>query len=133
MSEEHLRIGDAEREVAAAALGEHYAQGRITADEHTERLDQVWAARTRAELQPVFRDLPDPSRRTPSPVTRSGRARGPRRDLPGPLFVVLAVLIVLTLVTHLPFVVAGVLVAVLVVSRRRHRFGPPHRVHHWSR
>ena len=58
MSDQELRISDAEREQAAADLGEHYAQGRITTEEHRERLDQIWAARTRRELGPVFADLP---------------------------------------------------------------------------
>ena len=44
---EHLRMSDAEREQAAGELGEHYVQGRLTAEEHSERLDQIWAARTR--------------------------------------------------------------------------------------
>jgi hypothetical protein len=35
-----LRIGDAEREEAARELGEHYALGRISADEHSERLER---------------------------------------------------------------------------------------------
>ena len=43
--ERRLRIGDAEREQAAADLGEHFAQGRLSADEHAERLDQVCAPR----------------------------------------------------------------------------------------
>ena len=33
-----LRIGDAEREAAAQALGEHYAVGRLTRDEYDESL-----------------------------------------------------------------------------------------------
>jgi Flp pilus assembly protein TadB len=132
MSDEQLRIGDAEREQATAALGEHFAQGRITADEHAERLDQIWAARTRAELQPVFRDLPDPTRRTtPDTRTRSGY-QGRRGRPPGLFFAVLAVLIVLTALTHLPFVLAGVLIAIFVVSRRRHRFAA-RRMQHWPR
>jgi Flp pilus assembly protein TadB len=129
MSDEQLRIGDAEREQATAALGEHFAQGRITADEHAERLDQIWAARTRADLQPVFRDLPDPSRRT-TPDTRT-RYRSRRGRPPGLFFAVLAILIVLTALTHLPFVLAGVLVAVFVFSRRRHRFATMRRMQHW--
>ena len=39
---ERLRIGDADRETAARELGEHFAMGRITADEHSERLEQIW-------------------------------------------------------------------------------------------
>ncbi|KQW47703.1 hypothetical protein ASC77_14840 [Nocardioides sp. Root1257] len=127
MSDEQLRIGDAERELAATALGEHFAQGRITADEHAERLEQVWAARTRAELQPVFRDLPGPAR-TPE---RSPRAFRPGR-FPRPLFVVLAVLGVLTVLTHVPFLLLGVLAVVFVVSRRRHRFAGHGRGGYWS-
>jgi ferric-dicitrate binding protein FerR (iron transport regulator) len=130
MGDEQLRIGDAEREHATAALGEHFAQGRITAEEHAERLDQIWAARTRAELQPVFRDLPDPARRT-TPDTRAYRHQPGRGGPPRLLFAVLAVLIVLTALTHLPFVVAGVLVAVFVFSRRRHRFTTMRRMQHW--
>jgi uncharacterized protein DUF1707 len=114
VNDDHLRIGDAERERAAAALGEHYVQGRLTADEHGERLDRIWAARTRADLQPVFGDLPDPRRTT-------SRAPAVRRGLPVPVLVVLAALVVLTVVTHLPFVVAGILVVLLVRARRRHR------------
>ena len=36
-----LRIGDAERDVAAADLGEHYVAGRLTLDELHERLGAV--------------------------------------------------------------------------------------------
>jgi Domain of unknown function (DUF1707) len=53
-----LRIGDAERTAAADDLGEHYAQGRLSTEEHHERLDRIWAARTRSELTPIFSDLP---------------------------------------------------------------------------
>ena len=34
-----LRIGDAERDVAMAELREHFAAGRLTFDELTERID----------------------------------------------------------------------------------------------
>jgi ferric-dicitrate binding protein FerR (iron transport regulator) len=128
MSDEQLRIGDAEREQAATALGEHYAQGRITADEHAERLEQIWHARTRSELQPVFGDLPDPARRTAS----EGRPPRARRGFRPPLFAVLAALLLLTVITHKPLILIGLLVVVFVVSRRRHRFSHPARLQHWS-
>jgi hypothetical protein len=53
-----LRIGDAERDAAAADLGEHYAAGRLTVDELNERLDAVFAAKTFGELAHVLLDLP---------------------------------------------------------------------------
>jgi Domain of unknown function (DUF1707) len=43
-----LRIGDADREAAAASLREHYAQGRLTLDEFNQRLDAVFAATTQS-------------------------------------------------------------------------------------
>ena len=60
MTDQTIRLSDAEREAAAADLGEHFAQGRLTADEHAERLEQVWAAKTRGEVAPIFGDLPSP-------------------------------------------------------------------------
>jgi len=57
-----LRIGDAERDAAAADLGEHYAAGRLTLDELHERLESVFAARTYGQLARVMADLPGPGR-----------------------------------------------------------------------
>jgi hypothetical protein len=54
----NLRVGDADREAIAAQLREHYADGRLTLQELNERLDQTFAARTRADLNVVVRDLP---------------------------------------------------------------------------
>jgi len=62
-----LRIGDADRAAAAEELGEHYAVGRLTTEEHSERLDRIWAARTRSELAPVFADLPGSAYRASTP------------------------------------------------------------------
>ena len=45
MSEVPLRIGDADREHAAAALGEHFATGRLSKEEYDERAQRVWEAR----------------------------------------------------------------------------------------
>ena len=54
----NIRVGDAEREATASQLREHYADGRLTLDELNERLDQTFAATTRADLNAVTRDLP---------------------------------------------------------------------------
>ena len=53
-----LRIGDSDREAAAAFLREHYAQGRLTLEEFNQRLDAVFAATTQGQLSTVIRDLP---------------------------------------------------------------------------
>ncbi|MCW2767385.1 MAG: hypothetical protein JWO11_3344 [Nocardioides sp.] len=127
MSERHVRIGDAEREQAAAALGEHFAQGRLTLEEHAERLDQIWSARTHGDLEPIFRDLPGQPAR--SSTTRAPRSpwqgfRTSRRGLPFPVFPVLALLVILTIVTHAPIILFGLIVFWVLTSR--------HRLHRWS-
>jgi Domain of unknown function (DUF1707)/Cell wall-active antibiotics response 4TMS YvqF len=53
-----LRASDADRDRAASVLNEALAQGRLTAEEHSERLDSVYAARTHADLVPLIVDLP---------------------------------------------------------------------------
>lgn len=126
---EHLRMSDAEREQAAGELGEHYVQGRLTAEEHSERLDQIWAARTRAELLPIFQDLP--GRYAPQPFGQPGRppfpprfagyAAPPRRRtrLPAPLMAILAFLVVVTVLTHLPIILFGLLVWFILAKHHR--------------
>ncbi len=54
-----LRAGDADRDAAAAALAEHFAQGRLTLDELSARLDATLTAATYGELSQAVRDLPD--------------------------------------------------------------------------
>lgn len=53
-----MRVGDAEREAAAAELREHYASGRLTLEELNERVDKAFAATTRGELNALLTDLP---------------------------------------------------------------------------
>jgi hypothetical protein len=62
-----LRIGDTEREEAVRRLGEHYEAGRLSAEEHSERVDQALRAKTETELASLFTDLPN---------GRSGAASG---------------------------------------------------------
>jgi hypothetical protein len=52
-----MRASDADRQTVADALNNAYADGRLTLPEHSERLDQVWAAKTVGELQPLLADL----------------------------------------------------------------------------
>jgi hypothetical protein len=136
VNDQHLRMSDAEREQAAAELGEHYAEGRLTAEEHSERLDRIWAARTRAELAPVFSDLPGrfgpqsgpPSFTASSFTTPFGGYAAParrRRGLPVPVMVILAVLVVATVVSHLPLILIGP--ALWWVLAARHHCGTPPR------
>jgi uncharacterized membrane protein len=53
-----VRIGDAERDRAIAALGDHFAAGRLTAEEFEQRMDLALKARFNDDLEPLFADLP---------------------------------------------------------------------------
>jgi hypothetical protein len=104
-----LRIGDAERDRALSALGEHFAAGRLTREEYDERADAIWSARTQRDLEPMFADLPrpvvtPPARRRPFPVV--------------PVVPIVVGLVVLTAVTHVPFVLLAVLGCFLLARRR---------------
>jgi hypothetical protein len=139
VNDDQLRIGDAEREQAAAELGEHFVQGRLSAEEHADRLDRVWSARTRAELGPLFRDLPGPYGPVTATPVSVGTARRAsywsggvapfRRGRPSPLVFVLFVLLAITVVTHVPVILVGGLVALFVFSRHRRSAGS----RNWSR
>ena len=53
-----IRIGNAEREQAVTALGDHFAQGRLNPEEFEERMTAAYAARTAHDLDRLFEDLP---------------------------------------------------------------------------
>ena len=124
---DQLRIGDAEREAAAHELGEHFAMGRITAEEHGERLEQIWGARTAADLAPVFRDLPRPRPAPPPPLAASsggttGRPWWPAMPRLGlPLKALIAIVVLMVAFQHLWFLLVAVLVYACVVRRFTHR------------
>jgi hypothetical protein len=53
----NLRASDADREKVATVLSTAYAEGRLSRDEHDERLDQLMVAKTFDDLIPITRDL----------------------------------------------------------------------------
>jgi DNA-binding MarR family transcriptional regulator len=55
----YVRVGHADRDAAATALGAHFAQGRLTLDELHARLDATLTATTHGELAQAAWDLPD--------------------------------------------------------------------------
>jgi hypothetical protein len=63
-----LRCSDAERERTAQALRVHCEAGRLTVDEFDQRLDAVYAAKTRADLAALAVDLPALEEPAPAPV-----------------------------------------------------------------
>lgn len=78
------RAGDQDRERTAAALGGHYAAGRLTLEEFQQRLDRAYAAKTLGELGDLMTDLPA-SDLSPLPGQRYGRPPLPQWRAPGPV------------------------------------------------
>ena len=78
-----LRAGDADRDAAAAALAEHFAQGRLTLDELIARLDATLTASTYGELAQAARDLPELTVLPAQPGPARGKRARPRHR-PGP-------------------------------------------------
>jgi uncharacterized membrane protein len=118
-----LRLSDAERQAAVDQLGEQFAVGRLTREEFDERSDAVWSAKTHGDLSPVFADLPALAPQAASGPQRGASGRSGTRSRAGlrrvlvPLFVVL---LVLTVITHLPLVLIAVGVWFLFGRRRWH-------------
>ncbi|AKH84540.1 hypothetical protein AA958_22670 [Streptomyces sp. CNQ-509] len=67
VAEGELRASDADRDRVADILREALAEGRLDPEEHAERIDGVYTAKTVGELEPLVRDLPA-GRRAPGPA-----------------------------------------------------------------
>jgi hypothetical protein len=124
-----MRIGDAERDRAIASLGDHFAAGRLTAEEFDQRMDQALKARFNEDLEPLFADLP----RTVEPDVQSNSNRRPDLHLAwsamlwlAPLIVIFAV--VAAVVLSAPWLVWVFLWMFLITGlfrrRRRYYYGP---------
>jgi hypothetical protein len=73
-----LRASDADRDAAAAVINNALAEGRLSADEHSQRLDAIYAAKTQAELAPLLADLPGQQAMAPVTATSGQLARSRR-------------------------------------------------------
>jgi hypothetical protein len=124
-----VRIGDAERDRAIASLGDHFAAGRLTAEEFDQRMDQALKARFNEDLEPLFADLP----RTVDPDVQSNSNRRPDLHLAwsamlwmAPLIVIFAV--VAAVVLSVPWLVWVFMWVFLITGlfrrRRRYYYGP---------
>jgi hypothetical protein len=72
-----IRASDADRDRYAEILREAMAEGRIDAEEHGERIDAVYSAKTVGELEPLVKDLPVAGRPAATPAPSSEPASLP--------------------------------------------------------
>ena len=81
-----LRASDADRDRIADLLRDAHAEGRLTAEEHAERVEGVLAAKTVGELDAFVRDLPagQPAGRGPAHVSSPHPPAVPVSNRPTP-------------------------------------------------
>ena len=128
-----LRIGDADRDRAVAALGDHFAAGRLTNEEFEQRMEQAIKARFNEDLEPLFADLP----RTVEPVAEQRSNRASEAQLAwsvmmwlAPVFILCAVVAAVVLsAPWLVWIVLGVFLISGLFRHRRRYHGPRH--YHW--
>ena len=80
VAEGEVRASDADRDRVADILREALAEGRLDAEEHSERVEAVYAAKTVGELEPVVRDLPAGRRAEPGDQGYGDGAGARERD-----------------------------------------------------
>jgi len=138
------RASDQDRERTAAALGGHYAAGRLALEEFQERLDQAYAAKTLGELDGLMADLPGtdlgqlpaawPRQPGGNPPLPEPRAPGPVQAPDGSRYVVLPVWLAITLGAFVVLMIGGggggawflwiVVLLAFITLRRRIISGP---------
>jgi hypothetical protein len=74
----NLRVSDEQRDRAAQEIREHFAAGRLTDEELSERVNAAYSARTERELQSLLADLP---KLPASPAQQKAEMVQRRRDL----------------------------------------------------
>ena len=72
---DHLRCSDADRTAIEQLLTDAYSDGRLTREEHDERLSRTWEAKTFGELREVTTDLV-----AATPASASYLVESPRSD-----------------------------------------------------
>lgn len=112
-----LRASDADRDRIADLLRDALAEGRLTADEHSERVEGVLAARTVGELDVFVRDLPaGQAARGPARAYVPPASSVPNRPTPGAI----------------PLDPDDRLMAVFSASMRKGRFRAGRRIHAYA-
>lgn len=135
----NLRVSDAERSEVADLLAKHYGDGRLDQAEFEQRMDMAMKAKTYADLNGLFADLPQaepPGTAGPPPPGRDQWHQHPARRPAGrPLLLIALIVVVAVTAGHAaawsftPWLWFGpwlwiALVALVAIHVVRHRHGP---------
>jgi hypothetical protein len=138
-----IRIGDQEREDAVTRLGAHYEAGRLSAEEHQDRVGEALQAKTEADLAALFADLPGEQRASAGagasahaggaggsqykrgPGRPPWAAKGPLGKIPFPVLIALAAIALIATIGcvvgggHPPFLPLLIIAGVVLFAKRR--------------
>jgi hypothetical protein len=94
-----MRISDADRAEVADRLSKHYSDGRLDQAEFNERLDRAMKAKTQADLNGLFADLPptdqpDKAVKTARPPDQRPRNRHPVQRVLGLILITVVAIFV---------------------------------------
>ena len=118
--DQHMRVSDAERQAVADRLAEHYSSGRLDQAEFDERVGRAMSAKTRADLNGLFDDLPEtglPEAGLPETGAPAATCQ-PRRRHRHPILLVALVVLIAVAAGHVvfPLLWIGFLVAVVLFA-----------------
>lgn len=115
-SDQHMRVSDAERQEVADRLAEHFSSGRLDQAEFDDRVGRAMSAKTRADLNGLFDDLPETG--APAATDPTGPAGQPRRRRRHPVLLVALIVFVAIAASHVvwPLLWIGALVAIVLFA-----------------
>jgi Domain of unknown function (DUF1707) len=135
--DQDMRVSDAERAEVTDRLARHYGDGRLDKAEFDDRVSRAMAAKTAADFQGLFDDLPGDATNgtsrapgTPRPGfghAATGRPRGLRRGPVRTLMLVVLAFIAVSIAWHAvagwmtPLLWLALIGAVIVLASRRAR------------
>jgi hypothetical protein len=114
-ADQHMRVSDAERQAVTDRLADHFSSGRLDQAEFDERVGRAMSAKTRADLNGLFDDLPETGLPETGAPAATDRLRRRRRH---PVLLVGLVVLVAITAGHVvfPLLWIGFLVAILLVA-----------------
>ena len=113
-SDQHMRVSDAERQAVTDRLAEHFSSGRLDQAEFDERVGRAMSAKTRADLNGLFDDLPE----TGAPAATDPATGQPRRRHRHPILLAALIVVVAIAAAHVvwPLLWIGFLVAIVLLA-----------------
>jgi len=133
-SDQHMRVSDAERQAVADRLAEHFSSGRLDQEEFDERVSRAMGAKTRADLNGLFDDLPESGMPGPGQgLPETGAPAGvcaQRRRFRHPVLLAAFVILVALTAGHVVFPLLWIGFLVVIALAVTGHFGRGRSQHH---